>query len=97
MCYFYLFVYHISIFVDQEYSDILEDVRAECMAFGQVSAVIAPRRKEGFASEGNIFVEFFNPMHAKNCAGSLIGRKFADRVVAVSYYDEVLFSNKQFI
>jgi hypothetical protein len=67
------------------------------MAFGQVSSVIAPRRKDGFACEGNIYVEFLNPMHAKNCAGSLIGRRFAERTVAVSYYDEILFSNKQFI
>ena len=83
--------------LDQEYGDIMEDVGAECMAFGQVNSVIAPRRKDGYATEGNIYVEFLNPIHAQKCAGSLIGRKFADRTVSVSYYDESLFNTKQFI
>ena len=87
----------INQFLDQEYFDIIEDVKAELSQYGQVSKVVVPRKKDNFPCEGNIFVEFYNPMHAKNAAASLIGRRFAERTVAVSYYDEMLFSNNQLI
>lgn len=77
--------------------DIIEDVKDELSQYGQVSTVVAPRKKDQFPCEGNIFVEFGNPMHAKTAAASLIGRRFAERTVTVSYYDEILFGNRQLI
>jgi splicing factor U2AF subunit len=76
---------------DQEYYDILEDVKLECQPFGEVIRVVIPRVKEGFppSSEGNIFVEFSHPDMARRAASSLIGRKFADRTVTVEYVNNL--------
>lgn len=72
---------------DAEYDDIKEDVRLECMDHGQVSSIVIPRVKDGYpsASEGHIFVEFANPMHAKAAGTALHGRKFGTNTVMVQY------------
>ncbi len=82
---------------DQEFYDIREDVKMECSTFGRVVNVVIPRQKEGFpmSSEGNIYVEFDHPDSARNAASSLIGRKFAERIVTVQFFDELQFQNRQ--
>lgn len=72
---------------DQEFDDIREDVKIECSSHGEVLAVLIPRQMDGFpgAIEGNIYVEFRESTMARNAALSLIGRKFADKIVKVDY------------
>lgn len=80
-------VTHEDLIHDEEYMDILEDVRLECLGHGQVLNVVIPRIKDGFAplSEGYIYVEFAYPDHAKSAALALNGRRFAENVVVVEY------------
>jgi len=80
---------------DEEYEDILNDVREECSQYGHVIQVIIPRLKSGFAQnlEGYIFVEFTDSNSAIKAAQNLFGRKFADRTVIVNYFDEINFQN----
>lgn len=72
---------------DAELADIREDVTEECSQHGQVRQVVLPRVKDGFpaSAEGSIFVEFETPQMAFAAAMALRGRKFADKMVALSY------------
>lgn len=79
---------------DSEYMDILDDVRHECGAHGQVEQVMAPRYKEGFSSQGAIYVCFAAPSMARAAAVALHGRRFSERDVVVEYYQEELFAHR---
>lgn len=81
---------------DQEYEEILEDVKGECSQYGTVTSLVIPRVKEGFSekSQGNIFVQFLDEQMAKKGLLSLSGRKFGNNIVVVEYYDETKFTNK---
>lgn len=82
-----------------EYEDIREDVRLECADHGAVIRVLIPRECDGYMStlEGLIFVEFVDPSGARAAALALNGRKFADKIVAVQYFDEKKFSRGDLI
>lgn len=84
---------------DDEYQDILDDVREECSQHGPVLKVQIPRVKDGYpsAAEGTVFVEFADVESAKRSANSLKGRKFADQIVIVNYYDEIHFSDGKLV
>lgn len=83
---------------DDEYQEILEDVREECGKYGRVRNVIVPRPIEGQAvpGQGKIFCEFASPEDTKKAAGALAGRKFANRVVVTSYYNLEKFRKRDF-
>ena len=72
---------------DEEYEDILNDVREECNSFGKVIKIIIPRIKDGYPAdtEGYIYVLFDDINGSNNAAKNLQGRKFADRIVMVNY------------
>ncbi|CAE7480040.1 U2af50 [Symbiodinium microadriaticum] len=82
---------------DTELADIREDVTEECSQHGTVRQVMLPRVKDGFpvSAEGSIFVEFETPQMARTAAMALRGRKFADKMVALSYFDEIRFANRE--
>ncbi|KAG0210956.1 U2 small nuclear RNA auxiliary factor 2 [Mortierella sp. GBA30] len=75
---------------DQEYEDILDDIRDECSKFGQVVDVKIPRPVAGqpVPGVGKIFVLYKTPEEATVALRALSGRKFADRTVLTSFYDE---------
>jgi splicing factor U2AF subunit len=81
---------------DEEYEEILEDVKGECSQYGTVVSLVIPRVKEGFSeqSQGNIFVQFLDEQMAKKGLLSLSGRKFANNIVVVEYYNETKFAEK---
>lgn len=72
---------------DEEYEDILSDVRMECSQYGQVQTVVIPRAKSGYPpeTEGSIFILFIDIDSSTNAAIKLFGRKFAERTVVVNY------------
>ena len=81
-------VTHDDLYNENEYNDIKEDVRLECIQQGgSVESLIIPRAKDGYspATEGYIFVEFSNIMGSQKAYLALNGRKFADKVVMVQY------------
>lgn len=76
-----------ELYDDNEYHDILDDVKTECSQHGSVRKVLIPRHKDGYpaSTEGSVFVEFNEIESSKRALQSLKGRKFADRMVLADY------------
>merc|ERR1719187_1274990 len=75
---------------DEEYEDILEDIKEECGKYGFVRSLEIPRPIEGVEvpGVGKVYVEFANPVECAKAQQFLSGRKFANRVVITSYYEK---------
>ncbi|CAI5726312.1 hypothetical protein KXD40_001923 [Peronospora effusa] len=74
---------------EEEYTDILDDIKGECERFGTVPSLLLPRPRDGIPSAvGKVFVEFGDVQAAQGAATELHGRGFSNRTVAVEYMDE---------
>ncbi|KAI9840094.1 MAG: hypothetical protein M1838_004241 [Thelocarpon superellum] len=76
---------------NDEYEEILEDVKEECEKFGPVMDLKVPRPTGGSrqsAGVGKIFVRFDAPESAGKAFRALAGRKFADRTVVTTFFSE---------
>ncbi|KAJ3056117.1 hypothetical protein HK097_008040 [Rhizophlyctis rosea] len=77
--------------VDQEdYDEIMEDIQEEAAKYGTVKQVKIPRPIPGqeIPGVGKIFVQYNNEEEAGTALKALAGRKFADRTVVTSYWNE---------
>jgi len=76
-----------ELFDDNEYKDILEDVRGECSQYGPIANIIIPRSKDGHPTDcdGSVFVEFSDLTGSKAAAAALSGKKFGDNTLVVDY------------
>jgi len=83
---------------DEEYEDIMEDVREECGKYGFVKSLEIPRPIQGVdvPGVGKIFVEFTSISECQKAQQALTGRKFANRVVVTSYYDPDRYHRREF-
>uniref|UniRef100_A0A8C7BCZ5 Splicing factor U2AF subunit n=1 Tax=Neovison vison TaxID=452646 RepID=A0A8C7BCZ5_NEOVI len=74
---------------DEEYEEIVEDVRDECSKYGLVKSIEIPRPVDGVEVPGcgKIFVEFTSVFDCQKAMQGLTGRKFANRVVVTKYCD----------
>ena len=83
---------------DEEYEDILEDIREECSRFGEVRSIEIPRPVPGVEVPGlgKVFIEFGSSMECQRAQHALTGRKFANRVVVTSYYDPDKYHRREF-
>ncbi|KAI0980816.1 hypothetical protein GJ496_006431 [Pomphorhynchus laevis] len=83
---------------DDEYDDILEDVREECSKYGNVRSVEIPRPITGVdvPGVGKIFIEFSAIPDCQRAHMALTGRKFANRVVVTSYFDLDKYHRREF-
>ncbi|CAJ0576405.1 unnamed protein product, partial [Mesorhabditis spiculigera] len=74
---------------DEEYEDIMEDIREECNKYGVVVSVEIPRPVDGVVipGVGKVFVEFVSTADCQKAQAALTGRKFAQRTVVTSYHD----------
>lgn len=83
---------------DEEYEDILEDIREECSKYGYVKSVDVPRPLEGVdvPGLGKVFVEFGSPDDAQKAQQNLAGRKFANRVVVTSFIEPERYHQRDF-
>jgi len=83
---------------DEEYDDILEDVREECSKYGTVRSLEIPRPIPGveIPGLGKIFVEFANILDGQRAQENLSGRKFANRVVVTSFLDLEKYHQRDF-
>jgi splicing factor U2AF 65 kDa subunit len=73
-------------------AEIVEDIREECLKYGDVLEIKIPRPSGGSrqsAGVGKIYVKFDTPESASKALRSLAGRKFADRTVVTTYFSEV--------
>ncbi|XP_052440791.1 splicing factor U2AF 65 kDa subunit isoform X2 [Carassius gibelio] len=83
---------------DEEYEEIVEDVREECSKYGQVKSIEIPRPVDGLEvpGTGKIFVEFTSVFDSQKAMQSLTGRKFANRVVVTKYCDPDAYHRRDF-
>ncbi|XP_023931364.1 splicing factor U2AF 50 kDa subunit isoform X2 [Lingula anatina] len=83
---------------EEEYEEILEDVREECGKYGIVRSMEIPRPIKGVDVPGcgKIFVEFNSVIDCQKAQQALTGRKFANRVVVTSYYDPDQYHRREF-
>jgi len=83
---------------DEEYEDILEDVKEECGKYGQVKSIEIPRPVDGLdiPGTGKIFVEFTSLFDSQKAMQGLTGRKFANRVVVTKYIDPDAYHRRDF-
>ncbi|KAG5461079.1 MAG: hypothetical protein BJ554DRAFT_6786 [Olpidium bornovanus] len=77
---------------DEEYADILDDIRDEASKFGNVLEIKIPRPLPPGEGEvpgvGKIFVRYTTAEEATAALRALSGRKFADRTVLTSFITE---------
>ncbi|KAM9434955.1 U2 small nuclear RNA auxiliary factor 2b isoform 1-T1 [Clarias gariepinus] len=84
---------------DDEYEEIIEDVRDECSKYGQVKSIEIPRPVDGLEvpGTGKIFVEFTTVYDSQKAMQALTGRKFANRVVVTKYCDPDAYHRRDFV
>lgn len=78
---------------DEEFEDILMDIKEECEKYGEILELKVPRLRDGvdISHVGKIFVRFKSQEQSTAALRSLAGRKFADRTVLGSYFPEAKF------
>ncbi|GAB1608264.1 splicing factor U2AF 50 kDa subunit-like [Argonauta hians] len=83
---------------EEEYEDIVEDVKEECGKYGIVRSLEIPRPIKGIDVPGcgKIFVEFNSIIDCQKAQQALTGRKFSNRVVVTSYYDPDKYHQREF-
>ncbi|KAM9419738.1 splicing factor U2AF 65 kDa subunit-like isoform 1-T1 [Salvelinus alpinus] len=83
---------------DEEYEEIVEDVRGECSKYGQVKSIEIPRPLDGLEvpGTGKIFVEFMTLFDSQKAMQALTGRKFANRMVVTKYCDPDAYHRRDF-
>ncbi|XP_020525056.1 splicing factor U2af large subunit B isoform X7 [Amborella trichopoda] len=84
---------------DEEYEEILEDMREEGRKFGPLTTVVIPRPSpdgQPTPGLGKVFLEYVDPAGAARARTALNGRKFGGNVVIAVYYPEDKFSNGEY-
>lgn len=83
---------------EEEYEDILEDIKEECNKYGVVRSIEIPRPIENVDVPGcgKVFVEFNSVIDCQKAQQALTGRKFSDRVVVTSYFDPETYHRREF-
>jgi len=79
---------------NEEYEEIVSDVREECEKFGNVLDMHIPRPgggSRGQSGVGKIFVKYEDVNSAKDAMKALAGRKFDNRTVLVTFFGEDYF------
>ena len=84
---------------DEEYEEIVDDIREECNRHGAVRSVEIPRPLEGVEDVpgvGKVYVEFVNVSDCVQAQQALTGRKFANRIVVTSFYEPERYHRRDF-
>ncbi|KAJ3600052.1 hypothetical protein NHX12_034004 [Muraenolepis orangiensis] len=68
---------------EDEYEDILEDMKEECQKYGSVVSVLIPKENPG---KGQVFVEYTNSNESKEAQKMLTGRTFDGKFVVATFY-----------
>ncbi|KAM1685443.1 hypothetical protein ACFXTN_033387 [Malus domestica] len=84
---------------DEEYVEILEDMRDECSKFGTLVNVVIPRADqngEQIPGVGKVFLEYTDTGGCANAKNVLGGRKFGGNIVHAVYYPEEKYYNRDY-
>lgn len=84
---------------DEEYEDIVQDIKEECSKYGHVLSVEIPRptanNPDGHGV-GKIYIEYQDQSEAIKAQNALAGRKFSQRVVMTMFYNPDMYHRRQF-
>ncbi|KAI3761048.1 hypothetical protein L1987_51454 [Smallanthus sonchifolius] len=84
---------------DEDYEDILEDMKVECGKFGSLVNVVIPRPNpngEPVAGVGKVFLEYADTESSTKARAGLNGRKFGGNQVVASFYPENKFNQGEY-
>lgn len=77
---------------EQEYTEILEDIREECSQYGEIMQLIIPRPIANsnlpVPGEGKVYIEFDSIESATKAIEALQGRKFIERTILAQFYNK---------
>ncbi|KAF2498968.1 hypothetical protein BU16DRAFT_548518 [Lophium mytilinum] len=78
---------------DEDYEEIVEDVREECEKYGPILDFKVPRPSGPRTNPGvgKIYVKYAESGYAQTALKALAGRKFQDRTVVVTFFGEEYF------
>ncbi|XP_037681404.1 serine/threonine-protein kinase Kist [Choloepus didactylus] len=68
---------------EEEYEDVVEDVKEECQKYGPVVSLLVPKENPG---RGQVFVEYANAGDSKAAQKLLTGRMFDGKFVVATFY-----------
>ncbi|XP_069007088.1 serine/threonine-protein kinase Kist [Embiotoca jacksoni] len=68
---------------EEEYEDILDDMKEECQKYGSVVSLLIPKENPG---KGQVFVEYANSSDSKEAQRLLTGRTFDGKFVVATFY-----------
>ncbi|XP_052415621.1 serine/threonine-protein kinase Kist isoform X1 [Carassius gibelio] len=68
---------------EDEYEDIIEDMKEECQKYGTVVSLLIPKENPG---KGQVFVEYANAGNSKEAQRLLTGRTFDGKFVVTTFY-----------
>ncbi|KAF7203813.1 U2AF homology motif (UHM) kinase 1 [Nothobranchius furzeri] len=68
---------------EEEYEDVLEDMKEECQKYGSVVSLLIPKENPG---KGQVFVEYANSSDSKEAQRLLTGRTFDGKFVMATFY-----------
>lgn len=82
----------------EDYTDVFDDVRTECLRHGKVKSMQMPRPVPGVnvPGVGCIFVEFVSIKDAMSASSALSGRQFNGRIVVTNFFDPVRYLKQEF-
>ncbi|KAK1357553.1 Splicing factor U2af large subunit [Heracleum sosnowskyi] len=84
---------------DDDYDDILADMKTECGKFGDLVNVVIPRPNsngEVSAGVGKVFLEYVDTESASKARTGLHGRKFGGNQVVAVFYEEDKYHQKDY-
>ncbi|KAL0382308.1 UNVERIFIED_CONTAM: Cleavage and polyadenylation specificity factor subunit, partial [Sesamum calycinum] len=84
---------------DDDYEDIVEDMRTECAKFGTLVNIVIPRplpSGEMGPGVGKVFLEYADIESATKARQGLNGRKFGGNQVVAVFYPETKFSQGEY-
>ncbi|KAF8413906.1 hypothetical protein HHK36_001902 [Tetracentron sinense] len=84
---------------DEEYEEILDDMRQEGGKFGDLVNVVIPRPNlngEWTSGVGKVFLEYADTLGSAVARNALSGRKFGGNVVSAVYYPEDKYFNRDY-
>ncbi len=91
---------------DEEFEELVSDIKAECSKYGPIRNVIIPRPEQDVNSEnyysnknqgvGKVLVEYETKEQAKQAQTNLAGRKYNGRIVVTSYYPEERYFQQEY-
>ena len=83
---------------EEEYEDILEDIKDKCATYGGVKSIEIPRPVPGVEVPGcgKVFVEFYSVTDCQKAQHALTGLKFSNRIVVTSYFEPDRYHRREF-